>query len=77
MIETSVADMSSRVFIAIDQSDDKDIKLQYRSICGRANMLIRKFQRCSEQVRLVLFRAYCTAPYCAPLWRIFAKNTII
>ena len=61
--------------IANDLSDDEDIKRQYRSLCGRANMLIRKFQRCSEQVRLVLFRAYCTVLYCSPLWCIFAKNT--
>ena len=61
--------------IVNDLSDDEDIKRQYRSLCGRANMLIRKFQRCSEQVRLVLFRAYCTVLYCAPLWCIFAKNT--
>ena len=58
--------------IANDLSDDEDIKRQYRSLCGRANMLIRKFQRCSEQVRLVLFRACCTVLYCAPLWCIFA-----
>ena len=45
---------------ANDLSDDEDIKRQYRSVCGRANMLIRKFQRFSEKVRLVLFRAYFT-----------------
>ena len=62
-------------FIANDLSDDEDLTCQYRSLCGRANMLIRKFQRCAEQVRLVLFRAYCTVLYCAPLWCIFSKNT--
>ena len=61
--------------IANDLSNDEDIKHQYRSLCGKANMLIRKFQRCSEQVRLVLFRAYCTVQYCTPLWCTFAKNT--
>ena len=60
--------------IANDLSDDEDIKRQYRSLCGIANMLIRNFQRCSEQVRLVLFRADCMVLYCAPLWCIFAKT---
>ena len=57
-----------------DLSDDRDIKRQYRSLCGRANMLIRKFQRCSQEVKLVLFRAYCTVMYCAPLWCEFTKS---
>ena len=39
-----------------------EIKRQYRLLCSRANMLIRKFRRSSEQVRQVLFRAY--ALYC-------------
>ena len=54
--------------IANDLLDDEDIKRQYRSFCSRANMLITMFQRCSEQVRLILFRAYCNVLYCAPLW---------
>ena len=57
-----------------DLSDDLDIKRQYRSQCGRANMLIRRFERCSQNVKLVLFRAYCTVMYCAPLWCSFAKG---
>ena len=53
--------------IANDLSDDEDIKRQYRSLCGRANMLIRKFQRCSENSglsSLELIAQYCTVHLC-------------
>ena len=40
--------------VANDLSDDEDIKRQFRPSCGRANMLIRKFHRSSEQVSFSL-----------------------
>ena len=49
-------------------SDDEDIGRQYRSLCSRANMLKRKFSYCSEDVKICLFKSYCTSLYTAQLW---------
>jgi hypothetical protein len=55
-------------FINSTISDTRDIERQYRGSCVRANMLIRRFAMCSEQVRSYLFKTYCTTMYCSALW---------
>ena len=39
--------------------DDNDIQREIRSMFVRCNILIRKFSRCSEHVKLKLYQAYC------------------
>ena len=51
--------------------DDADM---YRQ--RRANMLVRKFHYCSDDVKVTLFRAYCTPLYAAPLWVSYKKETL-
>lgn len=63
-------------FITNTKSDVCDIKRQTRAICVRANMLIRKFSSCSEEVKIRLFSTFCQNLYCAHLWAVFDKKTI-
>ncbi|KAL2103995.1 hypothetical protein ACEWY4_000863 [Coilia grayii] len=48
--------------------DDADIGRQRRMLYAQANVLVRRFHFCSDEVKVSLFRAYCTPMYTAPLW---------
>jgi len=54
--------------------DNQDIARQMSLLYARANMLIRKFSNCSRDVKLCLFRAYCTQFYGAELWKCFCSS---
>ena len=55
-------------FITDKCSDDVVIK-QMRSIYARGNaLIIRHFKHCSEEVKSLLFKTYCTGCYCSALW---------
>ena len=45
-----------------------DVYRQCRKIYAQANMLLRKFSMCSDDVKCSLFRAYVTPLYTAHLW---------
>ena len=51
-----------------DLTDDEDILRQRRFIFARGNALLRKFNVCSIEVKLELFRAYFSNIYCCQLW---------
>ncbi len=57
-------------------SDDDGMYKQRRKLYAQANMLVRKFYMCSDQVQINLFRAYCTSFYTAPLWCKFKKESL-
>ena len=59
-----------------NRSDVCDIKRQKRAICVRANMLIRKFAMCSDDVKSQLFATFCQSLYCAHLWSVFDKKSM-
>ena len=50
------------------KNNDLDIKRQMRKIHVNANLLLRKFSRCSVEVKCYLFKTYCSNLYCAPMW---------
>ena len=56
------------VWITSDFSDNKDIKRQIRSIYSAGNMVISKFRKCTDTVKLQLFKSYCSSLYCSHLW---------
>ena len=56
--------------------DDSDMLRQRRMLYAQANMLVRKFHFCSEEVKVNLFRAYCTPLYTAPLWVNYRKESL-
>lgn len=65
--------------ITHDLCDDDDIDNQRRKLCIRSNVLIRRFNRCSDSVKCTLFRSYVTPLYCCSLWhdyRVASKDTI-
>ena len=43
-----------------------DVSSQTRKFYSQANMLLRNFRYCSDDVKCMLFRSYCTN--CCPLW---------
>ena len=59
-----------------DSSDDLDILRQRRKIFAQGNSIMRKFYMCSDDVKLTLFKSYCSSFYTAHLW-INYTNTIM
>ena len=64
------------VLIADSFKDNIDIKRQVRAIYSRGNSLIKRFSFCSDDVKLKLFKSYCTSFYCSALWSQFNKASI-
>ena len=62
------------VIIREDLKDDVDIQRQLRSLYARGNLLVRKFKKCSVDVKIQLFKSYCTNLYCAPLWCLYTMT---
>ncbi len=52
-------------FITERMTDDEDIERQRRMMYMQANILLRKFSFCSDEVKVSLFKAYCTTLYCS------------
>ncbi len=55
-------------FFTNDLHDDKDIQRQCYKLYGQGNMLIRKFNIYTVDVKVSLFRTFCTPLYTAQLW---------
>lgn len=62
------------IFITSCQSDFRDIRRQMRAIYARGNILIRKFGKCSVEVKLQLFRSYLGNMYCSELWSHYKET---
>ena len=39
-----------------------------RKMYADVNLLLRKFSRCSVDVKCFLFKTFCSSLYCAPMW---------
>ena len=46
--------------IMSEHNSDNDLKRQMRKFYANANMLIRKFSKCSVNVKCYLFKTYCS-----------------
>ena len=64
------------VLITSNDYDDLDINRQRRSVYARGNMLIMKFGNCSYDVKVQLFKTYCSSMYCLPLWRNYKASSL-
>ena len=53
--------------------DDEDMLRQMRNLYIRSNKLLRYY--CSTDVKLELFKSYCTSLYCYYLWTAYKKST--
>ncbi|XP_068621204.1 uncharacterized protein [Battus philenor] len=58
-----------------DLKDDKDIERERRAMAVRCNMLARRFARCSTEVKITLFKAYCQTLYTCNLWVSYTQRT--
>ena len=47
-----------------------------RKFYANANMLIRKFSKCSVNVKCYLFKIYCSTMYCSALWFNSTKTAL-
>ncbi|XP_045535451.1 uncharacterized protein LOC123721266 [Papilio machaon] len=61
--------------ITTDLKDDCDIERERRALSVRANMIARRFARCSKEVKITLFRAYCTSFYASSLWATYKQKS--
>ena len=62
--------------VVIDSSaqDNVDILRHVRAIYTRGNMLISRFNICTDEVKLCLFRSYLSSIYGGQLWTNFKSN---
>ncbi|XP_060809969.1 uncharacterized protein LOC132904057 [Amyelois transitella] len=58
-----------------DLKDDVDVDRERRALSVRANMIARRFARCSGDVKKTLFRAFCTSFYTSSLWANYTKKS--
>ena len=54
---------------------DKDLLRQLRLLYTKSNRLLQLFYHCSTDVKIALFRSYCTCFYCPFLWIHYKKST--
>jgi len=62
------------ILLDTELSDDKDIQRQLRYQYCATNKLRASFSRCSNAVKSVLFRSFCTPMYVSQLWCNFRKS---
>ena len=62
--------------LSASTADNDDIAHQMSLLYARANVLIRKFSKCSRNVKLCLFRTYCTNFYGAALWKQYNATAL-
>ena len=59
--------------LSSDGSDDCDIQRQHGRVYAQGNSILQKFHMCSTEVKIVLFKSYCTSLYTAHLWSNYIK----
>ncbi|XP_069361132.1 uncharacterized protein [Maniola hyperantus] len=58
-----------------DLKDDYDMERERRAIAVRCNMLARRFARCTLDVKITLFKAFCQTLYTCGLWVNYTQKT--
>ena len=58
------------------KNSDLDLKRQMRKIYASTNLLLRKFSKCSVDVKCYLINTYCSNLYCAPMWFDCTKTAL-
>ncbi|XP_045541720.1 uncharacterized protein LOC106712835 [Papilio machaon] len=62
--------------LADDLKDDDDVERERRALAARGNMLARRFSRCTDQVKITLFKAYCQGLYTGSLWFACSQRSL-
>ena len=60
-------------FITNNLSDDRDIDRQSRYFYAKGNSLVCKFYKCSDDVKVTLFKSFCSSLYSSFLWCRFTQ----
>ena len=55
-------------FPSSDKKTSIDVCPQTSKFYAEANTLLRNFRYCSDDVKCILFRSFCTNMYYSPLW---------
>ncbi len=55
-------------YMTDDYRDEMDINRQCHKLYAQQNMLIRKFHMCTADVKVELFRTFCTPLYAVQIW---------
>ena len=55
--------------------DDEAIASQIRGLYSRGNVIIKNFSNCTEEVKCLLFKAFCCNFYCCHLWSNCTKES--
>ena len=58
-----------------NKNDDEDMLKQMRSLYAKSNKVIRMFNHCTVDVKLLLIKSYCTSFYCGYLWSDYKSMT--
>ena len=64
------------ICIRNDFSDEDDIQRQIKALYTRGNMLVRKFYKCSTEVKVRLFKTYIMNFYGATIWSDFSNDKL-
>ena len=60
-----------------DMSDDADVFRQIKCLYIRGNIISRTFANCSINVKLVVFKTYCSCLYTSQLWGTCLSRTML
>ncbi len=63
-------------FITENLSDDDDLQRQMCSIYARGNSLIRNFRKCTDEIKVLLFKTYCTGFYSSTTWSSYKSKSL-
>lgn len=63
-------------FFSTVSGDAKDMKRQISYIYSKGNVLVRKFSKCKEDIKVTLFKSYCYSLYCCHLWTHYTCRKI-
>ena len=78
--ETTLEVVNSMKYLGMtinnDLSDDDHISSLYRGQCMRGNLLIRNFHMCDDNVKVKLFKSFCTSLYSIPLALASKKESL-
>ncbi|KAL0882048.1 hypothetical protein ABMA27_000629 [Loxostege sticticalis] len=61
--------------VTADLLDNCDIERERRALAVRCNMLARRFARCTKEVKITLFKAFCQTFYTCSLWCSYSQRT--
>ena len=56
------------VIINSSMKTSSDVVRQTSKFYAQANMLLRNFRYCTNDVKCMLFKSFCANMYCCPLW---------